>query len=1102
MSVEGSTVSVERPGISASAVDRENPWPGLSTFTEEQTAFFFGREEEVRELMRRIERKALTVLFGQSGLGKSSLLQAGVFPRLRAENFCPVYVRLDHSASAPPLTEQIKSIVFRESARAGTWTQTGISTQAEDLWEFFHHRDDRLQDAAGKLVVPVLVFDQFEELFTLGAAADPETRRRATAFIAELADLVENRPPARLEARLEESAAELDAFDFARADYRVLITLREDYLPHLESLKSAMPSLMQNRMRLTRMQASRALEAVMKPGEGLVTEEVAQQIVGFVSGHTELEGAEVEPSLLSLVCRELNNQRRARGEPAISTGLLAGTRDTILREFYERTMEDQPAAVRHFIEDELLTDSGYRENIALDRARRHLADAGADPHAIDVLVNRRLLRIEERLDVRRVELTHDVLCSVLKSSRNVRLEREALEKAERLLKEQQLREAATRQALNRARKIATVCSVLLLLAAGNAIFGFLNLRRARAAEAQAEATWQLAERARGEAEKLVGFLLEDFYDELEPTGRLETVGRLARQAVVYYDGLPADLLTSQTLRYRGMALVRQGAAMFAHGDVNGATPVLKKAQAIFEKLRAGGDETEETTIGLALSLFTRVPQGLIDSATLKDLEQATTLVRARAAQPAASRRIRRVYADVLNVLSHTQPKEVAVNTCEEARKILVGLGALDLSDLRSASAYGDITDSEARHALALGRLDDAEKLEKEVYELADKILIQRPGDLRAMFGRCWAPDALAQIAALRLDYAGALAFVAKSDRAAEDYVRFNPSNAQGWKLWISARNRAVKYLLAQGKVSEALTQARASAALEHDPRNTTGTDEGLFEAWGTIARLEGHLGHRPAADEALQESRRISGLLPKQLRLGQSLTRLMAEAQLQVESDVRLAFGEYPAVFADSTAALSRIAKVTAENGMTESLKSGATRGVLGNIVIAGIRTGHVPEAESAARTLSEETLKDMPPEMVKDTAAFSHVLLAHTIALQGRRAEVPVILDPAIAHYREQQTKVVTNLGFLQKVARAFSNPTAATGKGTASVEFLQKLAYALYVQGLAQAEGAPGRTARRTAFDEATRTLDDIPEEAKPLRETRQLYEWIAEAKAKPGY
>ena len=48
--------------------------------------------------------KNLTVLFGQSGLGKSSLLQAGLFPRLRAERYLPVAIRLDHAATAPPLS--------------------------------------------------------------------------------------------------------------------------------------------------------------------------------------------------------------------------------------------------------------------------------------------------------------------------------------------------------------------------------------------------------------------------------------------------------------------------------------------------------------------------------------------------------------------------------------------------------------------------------------------------------------------------------------------------------------------------------------------------------------------------------------------------------------------------------------------------------------------------------------------------------------------------------------------------------------------------------------------------------------------------------------
>ena len=122
LNVERSALSVERSGAAA-GVDRENPWPGLATFTEEQSTLFFGRDDEIRDLTRRAERNALTILFGQSGLGKSSLLQAGVFPRLRAAGYWPIYVRLDHSAGAPPLADQIKTLVQTETARAGSWSK-------------------------------------------------------------------------------------------------------------------------------------------------------------------------------------------------------------------------------------------------------------------------------------------------------------------------------------------------------------------------------------------------------------------------------------------------------------------------------------------------------------------------------------------------------------------------------------------------------------------------------------------------------------------------------------------------------------------------------------------------------------------------------------------------------------------------------------------------------------------------------------------------------------------------------------------------------------------------------------------------------------------
>jgi len=441
--------------VATTTVDARNPWLGLASFTEESRAYFYGRDDEVAELARRVQRKLLTVLFGQSGLGKTSILRAGLVPRLRGQGYCPIYVRIDYGKDSPEPAEQIKEAISRTARRSGEWTQVGVAIQGESLWEFLHHRDDVLRDESGATLTPLLIFDQFEEIFTL-AQSDEFGRARAARFIEELADLVENRAPKSLEAKLDEDESGAERFDFARGDYRVLIALREDYLAPLEGLKKAMPSISQNRLRLAPMTGNQALAAVLQPGKGLVTEEVAGAIVRFVAGGAELAHAEVEPSLLSLICRELNDTRLAQGREEISLDLLAGSHASILSNFYQRALADQPPAVRQIIEDDLLTSSGFRENVAEESLISRFSAAGAAPNTLAVLVNRRLLRIEERLDVRRVELTHDVLCGVVKSSRDLRREREAREATERLLAEQHERELSARRALVRARQIVEV----------------------------------------------------------------------------------------------------------------------------------------------------------------------------------------------------------------------------------------------------------------------------------------------------------------------------------------------------------------------------------------------------------------------------------------------------------------------------------------------------------------------------------------------------------------------------------------------------------------------------------------------------------------------
>ena len=790
-------------------VDARNPWLGLASFTEETRAYFFGRDEEVVELVRRVQRKLLTVLFGQSGLGKTSILRAGLVPRLRSQGYCPIYVRIDYGRESPEPAEQIKLAIQANARRSGQWTQVGVAVAGESLWEFLHHRDDVLLDESGKPLIPLLIFDQFEEIFTL-AQSDDFGRARAARFISELADLVENRPPKALEATFDDDETAAARFDFARSDYRVLIALREDYLAPLEGLKKDIPSIGQNRLRLAPMSGAQALAAVREPGKGLVSEEVAAAIVRFVAGGAELSNAVVEPSLLSLICRELNDARIAQGRSEISLDLLAGSHATILQNFYGRALGDQPAAVRRIIEDDLLTDSGFRENVAEERLVSRLTEAGAAPGTLAVLVNRRLLRIEERLDVRRVELTHDVLCSVVKASRDQRHEREARETAERLLAAQRERELAARRTATRARQIATGCTVLAVAAVAAAVFAYFSGQRAHRAEREALETRALAEKARAGAEHLLGYLSDDFARELESFGRLDVLAEFSKRQIDYFHALPPVLRGADTTRNASLAMVYRSRALRALGDLKGAGADAAEARQLLEGLQAGGDHSEATLTALALAVAAqgRVLESSNDPQTLPTYQHAVSLLRPAAAEPKASVAVRRAYVDVLVRLGYQQltvdKREDAVRTEEEVRRIAANLGARDLTDPDMGAYYAEADAWEVEALVGLGRNDEARHLAEDGVAVADKVLGRRPGYRLALHAEGILLSNLASIAQDDLDPKAALRLSERNEQVSLTLVKLDPGNVVSWNnLGVTDSNVSDMYGSA-GQLREAL----------------------------------------------------------------------------------------------------------------------------------------------------------------------------------------------------------------------------------------------------------------------------------------------------------
>ena len=411
----------------ATRVDSENPWPGLESFEENAHAFFFGRNHESQALLNHVRDAPVTVLYGRSGLGKTSLLQAGLFPLLREENFLPIYVRFELERGAAPLTCQLHQSA-RDSIRADV-PDAMLPSDEESLWEYLHRADFELWSVRNYPLTPVIVLDQFEEFFTLGERV-PDL---VEVFRNDLGDLAENRIPADLAARIEEDERLAARFRLRSRNYKLLISLREDFLPALEEWRRLIPALGRSRMRLLPLGADDALDAVYKPAAHLMTDALARRVVGIIAGEdlhrgrdtaapdgdrpsNDIGASDVEPALLSLFCRELNEERKRRGQPHFDERLVEDAKRGVLSNYYSSCVSDLPPRVADFIESELITEKGFRDSYARDDAvPTHLTD-----DELAQLIRLRLLRLEEYHGAQRIELTHDVLTDVVREHRDRR----------------------------------------------------------------------------------------------------------------------------------------------------------------------------------------------------------------------------------------------------------------------------------------------------------------------------------------------------------------------------------------------------------------------------------------------------------------------------------------------------------------------------------------------------------------------------------------------------------------------------------------------------------------------------------------------------------
>lgn len=421
-------------------------WIGLDSYNENDSKIFFGRDEEIQQLSNDIFHNIHTIIYGPSGIGKTSIIRAGIFKVAREKGFFPVYVRFSHKdiVKKPYYIQIIEAIESEATVRHIDIEQSTIYVKdaesgniCKSLWEYFHCNEFWTND--NYPVVPLIVIDQFEEIFTLG-----HELAQVSDFFVQLSDLCDNKLPAYI--REYVNNRDNDRVEYSEsANYRLVISLREDFLARLEEKADKIPALKRNRYSLQCINEEQALEIIMKPSPGLVSEEVAIQIIEKVTNKVYRKDFTlhddpdilVEPSILSLFCSELDKRRCERGLEFISKSLVGEFGDNIIKDFYEESIKILSSEKIDYLETNLLTVDGFRDAVALQNVKRF----GFTDDEILSLTNRRLIRFDNRDgdNRKRIEFTHDVLCKVASKHRDLRVQ----EKNEQRIKEEEKKKRET-----------------------------------------------------------------------------------------------------------------------------------------------------------------------------------------------------------------------------------------------------------------------------------------------------------------------------------------------------------------------------------------------------------------------------------------------------------------------------------------------------------------------------------------------------------------------------------------------------------------------------------------------------------------------------------
>lgn len=399
-----------------------NPWKGLQPYIDSEDDLklhpFCGRENVVREMFDLIDNNIITTLYGKSGIGKTSLLNAGLFPKLRLEDYIPVYVRLgmdclESETFSECITRKIVEKTKELDSRVGIEMPMPDSSKADFLWAFFAKYDFYTRDNSVRY--PVVILDQFEEIFN----SDPESVKQLLLQLQELTSdklLPDGKP-----------------FD---VNFRVAISIREDDLYLLEDAIDSyyIPELKANRYRLKplcKKEAIRVIEVCDNKNISICRDffdenqssDIYDSIIRIATGNDTNGG--INTQVLSLCCYLLYNKNK-NVQTTIRLNDIEELRGNLLGSFYDEATKDLTEIQRKVFEEHLVTENNRRLAWSKSAFFEAICNSKDNPQKESDFLNGEyaILRYVTTHGEKCVELIHDMLASIVAERKLHRKNRE------------------------------------------------------------------------------------------------------------------------------------------------------------------------------------------------------------------------------------------------------------------------------------------------------------------------------------------------------------------------------------------------------------------------------------------------------------------------------------------------------------------------------------------------------------------------------------------------------------------------------------------------------------------------------------------------------